>query len=104
MLLKNILELLKNKNITILSELKIEAERTNQLLIEIKELLSINISKNDNSIMINPTESFKKKKSKEYIPDPNISNITVSNKEIKEETTESNNIYDTLKSLSKLNL
>lgn len=106
MLLKNILELLGNretiKYIEAIPELKAEAETTNQLLTEIKDLLTtnlINISQFDSSKK--PSKIYS---SKEYIPDPNISGAITSNKEVKEETKEYSNISDTLESLSKLNL
>lgn len=106
MLIKNIFELLGNKEIIkyieVIPELKAEVETTNQLLTEIKDLLAtnlINISQFDGS-----KKSSKIYSSKEYIPDPNISGATTSNKKVNEETKKSSNISDTLESLSKLNL
>lgn len=87
-----------------ISELKTQSIKTNQLLKEIKEsLISNQISFTTTHSNIQQSEQSKNiKQSKEYIPNPNISKITTSNKKIKNQIIDSNDLQDTLKSLSKI--
>jgi len=86
------------------NELKVQSIKTNQLLEEIKELLSSNqISVNSSFNSINKKQiTTPNNNTKEYIPNPNISKVTTSNKKIKNQTIDSNDLKDTLKSLSQI--
>lgn len=91
-----------SKYLTDILELKEEAKRTNQLLEEIKELLSTNQISFNATSSNNNQQSKQSRRSKEYIPDPNISDVTTSNKKIKDQKVDSGDLQDTLKSLSKI--
>jgi len=88
-----------------IDELKDESKKTNYLLEQLLEhvlkspLPTFQTNQQDNTI--SKTSKLNKNK-KEYIPSPDISKVTTSNKKITNQTIDSDDLQDTLKSLSQM--
>jgi hypothetical protein len=88
-----------------IDELKEESKKTNYLLEQLLEhvlkspLPTFQTNQQDN--IISKTSKLNKNK-KEYIPSPDISKVTTSNKKITNQTIDSDDLQDTLKSLSQM--